>query len=231
MTTTHTKMLREALMVALRNSSLPLSTDDVAALMPWTIERREEDCRTWCQRDWPDANKYRRVVECHTAWHLVEFAHTSSQVYRHLRALEKAGRIERRRGFDGDRRVLWAVLDDVDATREIAVLEQLWGIPPNGRGGDESAAGVMSGRRQMRNSSSRSPMGERLRSLRQQRGLTIERAAAKAGITSNTLMKLETATQPNPRLSSLLNLMHAYGLQSLDALIGPPAAVRIGRND
>jgi hypothetical protein len=45
MTTTDTKMLPEALMVALRNTSLPLSTDEVASLMPWRTEHRDEGCR------------------------------------------------------------------------------------------------------------------------------------------------------------------------------------------
>jgi DNA-binding XRE family transcriptional regulator len=64
-------------------------------------------------------------------------------------------------------------------------------------------------------------IGARLRHLRLRQGLTQEQAAAAAGITRNTLVGLERRRFPNPYLSTLLALMHCYGLSSLDELLGP----------
>ncbi|MBV8993429.1 MAG: helix-turn-helix transcriptional regulator [Pseudonocardiales bacterium] len=69
-------------------------------------------------------------------------------------------------------------------------------------------------------------LGSRLRHLRQRLGLTQEQAAVPAGITRNTLVGLERHRFPNPHLSTLLALMHCYGLSSLDELLGAlPAGV------
>ncbi|MFF1610849.1 helix-turn-helix transcriptional regulator [Amycolatopsis sp. NPDC058278] len=70
-------------------------------------------------------------------------------------------------------------------------------------------------------------LGHRLRELCEQRGLTQEVAAVTAGITRNTLVKLEGARFPNPQLSTLLSLMQCYELRSIDELIGPMPAARL----
>jgi transcriptional regulator with XRE-family HTH domain len=69
-------------------------------------------------------------------------------------------------------------------------------------------------------------LGDRLRAVRQQKGLTQEKAAASAGITRNRLAQLEKSRFPNPRLSTLLRLMTTYELRTVEELLGPtPSAV------
>lgn len=70
-------------------------------------------------------------------------------------------------------------------------------------------------------------LGERLRLLRKESGLTQENAAAAAGITRNWLAELEKARFPNPTLSTLLRLMRAYGLGSVEELLGPTPSTRL----
>ena len=64
-------------------------------------------------------------------------------------------------------------------------------------------------------------LGSRLRQLRKQHGWSIEQAAARAGISRNTLGATETSALPNPSLSTLLALMEAYSLRSIEELFGP----------
>lgn len=63
-------------------------------------------------------------------------------------------------------------------------------------------------------------VGHRLRELRLQRDWSIEQAAARAGLSRNTLGGLENAALPNPTLSTLLALMEIYEAHSIDDLIG-----------
>jgi DNA-binding XRE family transcriptional regulator len=70
-------------------------------------------------------------------------------------------------------------------------------------------------------------VGQRLRQIRQRCGYTQEQAAAAAGLTRNTLVSLERARFPDPRLSTLLALMRAYQLGSLEDLIGPLPSARL----
>jgi transcriptional regulator with XRE-family HTH domain len=63
-------------------------------------------------------------------------------------------------------------------------------------------------------------LGSRLRIARQATGLTMEQAAAAAGLTRNTIGNLENARFPDPKLSTLLRLMRAYDLRSLEELLG-----------
>ncbi len=63
-------------------------------------------------------------------------------------------------------------------------------------------------------------LGGRLRAARNARGLTQAQAADAAGIARNTLVSLERAQHPDPRLSTLLRLMRVYGLGSLEELLG-----------
>ena len=63
-------------------------------------------------------------------------------------------------------------------------------------------------------------LGNRLRSLRTARKWSIEVAAAKAGLSGNTLANLEHTALPNPTLSTLLALMEVYQLNSIEDLFG-----------
>ncbi|WP_415118355.1 helix-turn-helix domain-containing protein [Micropruina sp.] len=67
-------------------------------------------------------------------------------------------------------------------------------------------------------------IGAAVKARREAVGLTQERAAALAGITRNALRNIEKAPLPNTRLSTLLALMRAYHLRTLDELLGPTAA-------
>ena len=70
-------------------------------------------------------------------------------------------------------------------------------------------------------------LGERLRAVRNQRGLTQEKAAVQAGITRGRLADLEKARFPNPTLSTLLRLMRTYELRSVEELLGPIPSTRL----
>jgi transcriptional regulator with XRE-family HTH domain len=70
-------------------------------------------------------------------------------------------------------------------------------------------------------------LGERLRAVRKQTGLTQEKAAAVAGMTRNAIAELEKARFPNPKLSTLLRLMRTYKLRSLEELLGPVPSARL----
>jgi transcriptional regulator with XRE-family HTH domain len=64
-------------------------------------------------------------------------------------------------------------------------------------------------------------LGNVFRSCRTHAGLTQEQAASRAGITRNALAALEKKSRPNPSLKTLLALMHAYDLDSIEVLLGP----------
>lgn len=55
----------------------------------------------------------------------------------------------------------------------------------------------------------------------------MEQAAAAAGLTRNTIGNLEGVKFPDPKLSTLLRLMRAYGLNSLEELLGPVPSARL----
>lgn len=63
-------------------------------------------------------------------------------------------------------------------------------------------------------------VGAQLRHLRTARGWSIEEAAVHAGLSRNTLSKLEGMALPNPRLATLLALMELYELHSIEELLG-----------
>lgn len=107
MTTTDTLHLREQLLSELRRSRRPISTADLAARMPWKVERSEDNCAVLCNRAKPIAGM--EVVECHKDWHIVQYrrtAHGYTGIYRHLRSLERHGLV-RRALRDGRKRVCW----------------------------------------------------------------------------------------------------------------------------
>lgn len=107
MTTADTLQLRERLLSELRQSRFPISTAELAARMPWKVERSEDTCAVLCSRSRPTLGM--EVVECHKDWHVVQYlrtAHGYTGIYRHLRSLEQRG-IVRRALRDGRKRVCW----------------------------------------------------------------------------------------------------------------------------
>lgn len=63
-------------------------------------------------------------------------------------------------------------------------------------------------------------LGRRIRGYRLARGLTLRQLAEISGIGHSRLQQLEAAEAPNPTLSVLLALQHAFGLASVEALLG-----------
>ena len=63
-------------------------------------------------------------------------------------------------------------------------------------------------------------VGQHLRLLRRNVGLTQEQAAAHAGLTRNTIADLERREFPNPHLDVLLALMEVYEVGSIEELLG-----------
>lgn len=72
-------------------------------------------------------------------------------------------------------------------------------------------------------------VGEHLRHLRQQVELTQEQAAARAGLTRNTIADLERREFPNPHLDVLLALMDVYEVGSIEELLGATPSRVVGR--
>jgi XRE family transcriptional regulator, regulator of sulfur utilization len=65
-------------------------------------------------------------------------------------------------------------------------------------------------------------IGPRLRELREARGMSLRQAARVAGIGRTLLSEIERQDRPDPQLSVLLKLQHAYGLRSIEELLGEP---------
>jgi hypothetical protein len=110
MTTADTLQLRENLLAELRDSTSPRSTADLAAAMPWKVERSYDPCEQLCHRAGPGVE----VLECHRSWHLVQYrraAHGYTGIYRHLRSLESQGLV-RRTLREGRKRVCWTYIGD-----------------------------------------------------------------------------------------------------------------------
>ena len=124
MATPDTIALREELLACLRAAREPLSTSDLAALMPWRVERTHDNCALLCDRKRP--SRLVKVLECHRDWHLVQYRRTAqgyAGIYPHLCQLERLGKITRtcRSGRKG---VFWAatVAADTPTTRDAGVL-------------------------------------------------------------------------------------------------------------
>jgi hypothetical protein len=110
MTTADTLRLRDRLLAELRESPHPVSTAELAARMPWKVERSEEGCALVCHRAKPNSGV--EVVECHRSWHVVQYrrtAHGYTGIYRHLRSMERQGLI-RRALRQGRKRVCWTYI-------------------------------------------------------------------------------------------------------------------------
>ena len=72
-------------------------------------------------------------------------------------------------------------------------------------------------------------LGAQLRVARQAKNLTQEQAAAVAGLTRNAIANLEKSAFPDPKLSTLLRLMRAYDLGSIEHLLGPVPSNELGK--
>ena len=70
-------------------------------------------------------------------------------------------------------------------------------------------------------------IGERLRRLRIQNKLTQEQAAVFAGLTRKSIARLESNRFPDTHLSTLLRIMAAYNVGSLEELLGIPPSARL----
>ncbi|WP_422743594.1 helix-turn-helix transcriptional regulator [Mycobacterium sp. WMMD1722] len=70
-------------------------------------------------------------------------------------------------------------------------------------------------------------LGQSLRARREAMGLTQEQAAAEARITRGALAALEKRALPNPSLRTLLSLMRAYKLDSIEALLGSTPSAQL----
>ncbi len=65
-------------------------------------------------------------------------------------------------------------------------------------------------------------LGNRLRTIRLQRNLTVAEVATKAGINRNTVLNAERGK--NPRLNTVVKLLRVYErLESLNGFIEPPS--------
>lgn len=107
MTTADTMRLRDRLLAELRESPRPLATTELAARMPWKVERSEDSCALLCHRTAPNPDV--DVLECHRSWHLVQYrraAHGYTGIYRHMRSLERRDLV-RRTLHAGRKRVCW----------------------------------------------------------------------------------------------------------------------------
>lgn len=96
MATPDTIALREQLLACLRSAREPVSTSELAALMPWRVERTHDNCALLCDRDRPSRSV--KVLECHLDWHLVQYRRTAqgyAGIYPHLCQLERLGKIAR----------------------------------------------------------------------------------------------------------------------------------------
>jgi transcriptional regulator with XRE-family HTH domain len=65
-------------------------------------------------------------------------------------------------------------------------------------------------------------IGPRLREMRAARGMSLREAARVAGIGRTLLSEIERQDRPDPQLSVLLKLQLAYGLRSIEELLGEP---------
>lgn len=63
-------------------------------------------------------------------------------------------------------------------------------------------------------------IGDKIKALRMQKGISQDRLSKLADLSLNTLTKIETHKQNNPRLETLRKIAHALGLSLSDLLQG-----------
>lgn len=114
-------ILRDAILVALREADGPLSTRQVTDLMPWEIWVRDYDCR-----EWPSLahvhNTVMQMTECRVSKHTYRVRPSESIIYALMRGLERKGQCSRL-WIPNDRRVFWQYAGDRDS---VAALEDTW---------------------------------------------------------------------------------------------------------
>ncbi|WP_370325924.1 helix-turn-helix domain-containing protein [Euzebya sp.] len=71
-------------------------------------------------------------------------------------------------------------------------------------------------------------LGSRLRALRQAAALSGREAARVCGLDEKTFRRLESSPTPNPQLATLVAMQRAYGVGSIDELLGRSAVERLG---
>lgn len=112
MTTADTLAVREQLVAVLRAADRPMTSAELAGVLPWQTHRLDVGCELVCQA--PRRPAAMRVIECHRTWHLVSRPRSSQDsrtgIYRHLRALAREGII---RAIPlGPRKVQWTYVGD-----------------------------------------------------------------------------------------------------------------------
>lgn len=131
------QQFRDQILALLREVADPLSTRDVADHLLGPVPQRIS-LPAGFGAEVGDMLNGRPIVKCDgidlfgNAVYIVDAPAPCSGVYRHLRALEKAGMVVRLDGDGADRTVYWAFLGQigVDDERYAAQLEALWELPP-----------------------------------------------------------------------------------------------------
>lgn len=112
MTTADTFEVRDQLIAVLREASAPMSTADLAKVLPWQVHRLELGCDLVCWAPITPANLV--IVECHGDWHVVSRPRSAQDartgIYRHLRSLARTGVV--RAISKGPRRVEWTFVQE-----------------------------------------------------------------------------------------------------------------------
>ncbi|ORV08038.1 hypothetical protein [Mycolicibacterium fallax] len=111
MTSEDTFRVRQQLLNVLRAADRPLSTRELAELLPPKIDVMTVSCAMLCDSEVPSAKL--KVLECHSSWHIVErqrSAQDGAAIYPHLRSLARQSLI--RRIPISPRSVLWEVVHD-----------------------------------------------------------------------------------------------------------------------
>jgi len=106
-TTADTLAVREQLVAVLRAADRPMTSAELAGVLPWQTHRLDVGCELVCHA--PRRPAAMRVVECHRSWHPVSRPRSSQDsrtgIYRHLRSLAREGII---RSIPlGPRKVQW----------------------------------------------------------------------------------------------------------------------------
>lgn len=106
MTRAETFQLRTQLLELLRTAGRPVSSAELAGMLPWSTERLDLGCELLCLAP---RHQQIEIVECHRTWHIVRRPRSSQDaangIYRHLRSLAHQGAV--RRVTLGQRRVAW----------------------------------------------------------------------------------------------------------------------------
>lgn len=122
-----TTMYHNALVVALRTASGPLSAPDLVEHMPWVKQTRPHPTYrgTRCTTLPHHRSDHGRIVRCDGINHVVEVRPAAHQLYGFLCRLERDGLVARAAGSVEGRRIVWELTDsgragaDIDDVRRI----------------------------------------------------------------------------------------------------------------